>query len=119
MINVGVFGCGPSQTGNGAAALFNGCKFWAKFGRQGDLIPWPIRDGQTKLDRLSRSKKSTIQQSTNGGLFMFSESAVGWNGSPVCGDGNTGEYLTLGGGGRHGQLVTGRSISMVLPALTP
>ena len=119
MIDVGVFGCGPSQTGDGAAAPFNGCIFWAKFGRRGDLIPWPIRDGRTELDRLSRSKKSTIPQSTVGGLFMFSESAVGRNGGPVCGDGNYGEYSMLGGGGRHGQLVTGRSISMVPPALTP
>jgi hypothetical protein len=119
MIDVGVFGCGPSRMGDGAAAPFNGCIFWSKFGRRGDLIPWPNRDGRTKLDHLSLSKKSTIPQSTVGGLFMFSESAVGRNGGPVCGDGNYGEYSTLGGGGRHGQLVTGRSISMVLPALTP
>ncbi len=119
MIDVGVLGCGPSQTGDGAAAPFNGCIFWAKLGWRGDLIPWLIRDGQTKLDRLSRSKKSTIPQSTVRGLFMFSKLAVGRNGGPVCGDGNYGEYMTLGGGGRHGQLVTGRSISMVPPALTP
>jgi len=50
---------------------------------------------------------------------MFGDLAVRWNGGPVCGDGNKGEYLTLGGGGRHGQLVTGRSISMGPPALTP
>ena len=51
---------------------------------------------------------------------MFGESAVGmWNGSPVCGDEKYGEYLTLKGGGRHGQLVTRWSISMGLPALTP
>jgi hypothetical protein len=98
MIDVRVFGCGPSQMGDGAAAPFIGCIFWAKFGRRGDLIPWPIRDGRTKLDRLSRSKKSTIPQSTAGGLFVFSESAVGRNGGPVCGDGNYGEYLMLGGG---------------------
>ncbi len=119
MINVGVFGCGPIRTGDGAAAPFNGCIFWAKFGWRGDLIPWPNRDGWTELGCLSRSKKSTIPQSTIGGLFLFSESAVGQNGGPVCGDGNYGEYLMLGGGGRHGQLVMGKSISMVPPALTP
>jgi len=85
----------------------------------GGLIPWPNRDGRTELDRLSWSKKSTIPQSTVGGLFTFGESAVGRNGGPVCGDGNWGEYLTLKGGGRHGQLVTGQSISMGPPALTP
>ena len=65
-----------------------GCIFWAKFGRWGGLRPWPNRDGRTELNRLSHSKKSTIPQSTIGGSFMFGESAVGWNGGPVCGDGN-------------------------------
>jgi hypothetical protein len=64
-------------------------------------------------------QKSTIPQSTIGGLFMFGELAVGWNGGPVCGDGNWGEYSTHKGGGRHGQLVTGGSISMALLARTP
>ena len=39
-----------------------GCIFWAKFGRRGGLIPRPNRDGRTELDRLSRSKNSTIPQ---------------------------------------------------------
>jgi hypothetical protein len=65
-----------------------GCIFWAKFGQQGGLIPWPNCNGRTELDRLSRSKKSTIPQSTVGGLLMFGESAGGWNGGPVCGGGN-------------------------------
>ena len=30
----------------------------------------------------------SIPQSTVGGLLMFGESAGGWNGGPVCGDGN-------------------------------
>jgi hypothetical protein len=55
------------------------------------------------MDHLSRSKKSTIPQSTIGGLFVFGES---------------GEYSTFKGVGRHGQLVTGRSILMGPPALT-
>ncbi len=97
MIDVGVFGCGPSQTGDGAAAPFNGCIFWAKFGRRGDLIPWPIRDGRAELYRLSRSKKSTIPQSTVGGLFMFSELAVGWNGGPVVAAEIMGNIRRLGG----------------------
>ncbi len=45
-----------------------GCIFWAKFGRRGGLIPWPNHDGRTELDRLSRSKNSTILQSTVGCL---------------------------------------------------
>jgi len=58
-----------------------GCIFWAKFSRRGGLIPWLNRNGRTELDRLSQSKKSTIPQSTVGGLFMFGESAMGQNGS--------------------------------------
>ena len=83
------------------------------------MIPWPNRNRRTELDRLSWSKKSTISQSTVGGLFVFGESALGRNGGPVCGNRNLEEYSTLGGGRRHGRLVTGRSISMGLPALTP
>ena len=33
-----------------------GCIFWAKFGWRGCLLPWPNRNGRTKLDHLSRSK---------------------------------------------------------------
>ena len=61
-----------------------GCTLWAKFGRRGGLIPWPNRDGRSELDRLSRPEKSTMPLSTVGGLFMVGESAVGWNGGPVC-----------------------------------
>ena len=88
MINVVILRCGPTRMGEGAAAPLLGFIFWAKFGRRGGLIPWPNGDGRTKLDRLSWSKKSTISQSTVGGLFVFGELAVGRNGGPVCGDGN-------------------------------
>jgi hypothetical protein len=96
-----------------------GCIFWAKFGWPGGFdnlaeSRWEDRIGPSIL-----VQKSTIPQSTVGGLFMFGESAVGWNSGPVCGDGNWGEYSTLKGGGRHGQLVTGRSISMAPPARMP
>jgi hypothetical protein len=112
MIDVEVLGCGPIWTDEGAMAPFIGVHILGEIWPVGGgLIPWPKCDGRTKLDRLSRSKKSTIPQSTIGGLFMFSESAVGRNGGPVCGDGNLGECSTLKGGGRHGQLVTGWSIS--------
>jgi hypothetical protein len=35
IINVGVLGCGPIWTGEGAAAPFNGVHIWEKFGRRG------------------------------------------------------------------------------------
>ena len=88
MINVVVLGCAPIQRARERRHRLLGCIFWAKFGRRGGLIPWPNRDGRTELDRLSRSKNSTIPQSTVGGLLLFGESAGGRNGGPVCGDGN-------------------------------
>ena len=42
--------------------------FRTKFGWRGDLIPWHNQDGRAELVRLSRSKKSTIPQSTDGCL---------------------------------------------------
>jgi hypothetical protein len=53
------------------------------------------------------------------GAWSVDKSAVGWKGGYVCGDGNWGEYLTLVGGGRNDQLVTGRPISMSPPTHTP
>jgi hypothetical protein len=88
MINVVVLGCGPIWTGEGVAAPFIGVHILGEIRPGGGVLPWLNRDGRTKLDRLTRSKKSTIPQSTVGGLLMFGESAVGWNDGPVCGDGN-------------------------------
>ena len=53
------------------------------------------------------------------GAWSVDKSAVGWKGGYVCGDGNLGEYSTLGGGGRNDQLATRRPISMGPPTCTP
>jgi hypothetical protein len=70
MINVVVLGCGPIRTGEGAAAPFIGVHILGEIRPAGGLLPWPNRDGRTKLDRLSRSKNSTIPQSTVRGLLI-------------------------------------------------
>jgi len=88
MIDVVVLGCGPIRTGEGAAAPFIGVHILGKILPAGGFVPWLNRDGRTKLDPLSRSKKLTIPQSTIGGLFMFGELAGGRNGGPVCYNGN-------------------------------
>jgi hypothetical protein len=94
------------------------CIFWEKFGQGGfDTLAesqWVDLNGPSIL-------AEKINHTTNNrrGPLYVRRLAVGRNGDPVCGDGNSGEYSTLEGGGRHGQLVTGRSISMVPPALTP
>jgi len=80
MIDVVVLGCGPIWMGEGAAALFIGVHIRGEIRLMGGVLPWPNRDWRSKLDRLSRSKKSTIPQSTVRGLLMFGELAGGWNG---------------------------------------
>jgi hypothetical protein len=119
IINVVVLGCGPIRMGEGAAAPFIGVHILGKIRLAGGFDTQAESQWEDQIGQSIPVQKSTIPQSTVGGLFMFSESAVGWNGGPVCGDGNWGEYSTLKGGGRHGQLVTGRSISMAPPACTP
>jgi len=88
MIDVRVLRCGTIRTGDGAAAPFNGVHNLGEIRPAGGLIPWPNCDGRTEVNRLSRSEQSSIPQSTDGGRFVFGESAVGRNGGPVCGDEN-------------------------------
>ena len=47
IINVGVLGCGPIQTGEGAAAPCNGMHILGEIRPAGGLIPWPNCDGRT------------------------------------------------------------------------
>ncbi len=89
MMDVVVLGCGLIRTGKGAAAPFTGVHIL------GEIWPAGGFDTLAELqweDRIRPSipvqKKTTIPQSTVGGLFVFGESAVGRNGGPVCGDEN-------------------------------
>ena len=99
--------CGPIRTGEGAAAQFIGVHILGKNRPAGGFDTLAESRWEDRIGPSIPAKKSTMPQSTVGGLFMVGESAVGRNGGPVCGDGYKGEYLTLGGGRRHGQLVTG------------
>jgi hypothetical protein len=88
MIDVVVLGCGPIRTGEGAATPFIGVHILGEIWPAGVFDTLAESRWEDRIDRLSRSKKSTIPQSAVGGLFMFGESAVGRNGGPVCGNGN-------------------------------
>jgi len=88
MIDVRVLGCGTIWTGDGAAAPFYGVPILGEIRPAGGFDTLADRDGRTEVDRLSRSEQSSIPPSTDGGLFVFGESAVGRNGGPVCGDEN-------------------------------
>ena len=74
-----------------------GCIFSAKFGWRGGLLPWPNHDGRTKLDRLSRSKNSTMPQSTFGGLLMFGDRPGDGTAALFVGTEIRGDIQRLGG----------------------
>jgi len=88
MINVVVLGCAPIQMGEGAAAPFIGVHILGEIRPAGGFDTLAESRWETELDRLSRSKNSTIPQSTVGGLLLFGKSAGGRNSGPVCGDRN-------------------------------
>ena len=81
-----------------------GCIFWEKFGRRGVDTLAKSRWADLIGPSIPAEKINHTTINRRGPLYVR-RLAVG--------------YSTLGGGGRHGQLVTGRSISMGPPALTP
>jgi hypothetical protein len=87
MIDVVVLGCGLIRMCEGAAAPFIGVHILGKIRPAGEFDTLAESRWEDRIG-LSRSKKSTIPQSTVGGLLMFGESAGGRNGCPVCGNGN-------------------------------
>jgi len=70
MIDVRVLGCGPIRTGDGAAEPFDGVHILGEFGRRRfDILAksrWEDQIGPSIL-----VQKSTISQSTDGGLFVL------------------------------------------------
>ena len=88
MIDVVVLGCGPIRTGEGAAAPFIGVHILGEIRPAGGFDTLAESRWEDQIGPSIMVQKSTIQQSTVGGLFIFGKSAVGRNGSPVCGDGN-------------------------------
>ena len=88
MIDVVVLRCGPIWTGEGAAALFIGMHILGEIRPAGGFVTLAESQWEVQIGPSIPVQKSTIPKSTVGGLFMFSESAVGRNGGPVCGDGN-------------------------------
>ncbi len=119
MIDVAVLGCGPIWTGEGAAAPFIEVHILGKIWLAGGFDTLANSQWEDQIGPSIPVQKINHTTINRRGLLMFGESAGGRKGGPVCGDGNKGEYSTLKGGGRHGQLATGWSISMAPPARTP
>ena len=87
MIDVVVLGCGPIRTGEGVAAPFIGVHILGEIRPAGGFDTLAESRWEDRIGPSIVVQKTTIPQSTVGGLFMFGESAGGWNGGPVCGDG--------------------------------
>jgi hypothetical protein len=88
MIDVAVLGCGPIWTGKGAAAPFIGVHILGEIWLAGGFGTLAKSQWEDQIGPSIPVQKSTIPQSTVGGLLMFGESAGGWNGGPVSGDKN-------------------------------
>ena len=88
MIDVVVLGCGPIWTGEGAAAPFIGVHILGKIWLAGGFDTLAKSRWEDQIGPAIPEQKSTIPPSTVGALLMFGESAGGWNGGPVCGNGN-------------------------------
>jgi hypothetical protein len=87
MIDLVVLGYGPIRMSEGAAAPFNRVHIMGKIWPTGGFdtlaeSQWAVLIGPSILAR--KINHATINHR---GLFMVGESAVGWNGGPVCGNG--------------------------------
>jgi hypothetical protein len=87
MIDVVVLRCGPIWMGEGGAAPFIGVHILGEIRPAGGFDTLAESRWEDQIGPSIPVQKSTISQSTIGGLFVFGESAVGRNGGPVCGDG--------------------------------
>ena len=71
MIDVRVLGCGPIRTGDGAAAPFNGVHILGKIRPAGGFDTLAESRWEDQIGPSILVQKSTISQSTDGGLFVL------------------------------------------------
>ena len=71
MINVRVLGCGPIRTGDGAAAPFNGVHILGEIRPAGGFDTLSESRWDDQIGPSILVQKSTISQSTDGGLFVL------------------------------------------------
>jgi hypothetical protein len=71
MMDVRVLGCGPICTGNGAAAPFNGVHILGEIRPAGGFDTLPESRWDDQIGPSILVQKSTISQSTGGGLFVL------------------------------------------------
>jgi hypothetical protein len=121
MIDVVVLGCGPIRTGEGAAAPFIGVHILGEIRPSGVFdtlaeLRWEDQIGPSilvqKINHITINRRRPLCVRQIGG---------GMERRPCLWRRKLGGIFNAwgGGGGRHGQLVTRRSISMAPPTLTP
>ena len=71
MIDVRVLGCGPIRTGDGAAAPFNGVHILGEIRPAGGFDTLAESRWEDQIGPSILVQKSTISQSTDGGLFVL------------------------------------------------
>ena len=119
IVDVVVLGCGPILTGDGATALFNAVHILGKFQPAGgfDTLAksrWVVLIGPSIPAR--KINHATINRQ---GPLYGRRIGRGMERRPCLWRRILRGIFDAWGGRRHGQLVTGRSISMAPPACTP
>jgi hypothetical protein len=79
MIDVRVLGCGPIRTGNGAAAPFIGVYILGEIWPAGGFDTLAESQWEDQIGPSILVQKSTISQSTDGGLFVLANRPWAWD----------------------------------------
>ena len=120
MIDVVVLGCGPIWTGEGAAALFIGVHILGEIRLAGGFDTLAKSRWEDQIGPAIPEQKINHTTINRRGSLNVWRIGRGMERRPCLWRRKLGvKFSTLKGGGRHGQLATGRSISMAPPALTP
>ena len=88
MIDVLVLGCGPIRTGKGAAAPFIGVHILGEIRPAGGFVTLAESRWADLIGPSILAKKINHTTINRRGPLYIRRLAGGWNGGPVCGDGN-------------------------------
>ena len=88
MIDVVVLGCGPIRTGEGAAAPFIGVHILGEIRPAGGFVTLAESRWADLIGPSILAKKINHTTINRRGPLYIRRLAGGWNGGPVCGDGN-------------------------------
>jgi hypothetical protein len=119
MIDVVVLRCGPIRTGEGAAAPFIGVHILGEIRPAGGFDTLAKSRWEDRIGPSIPVQKFNHTTINHRGPLNVRRIGRGTERRPCMWRRKLGGIFDAWGGGKHGQLVTGWSISMVPPALTP